>query len=318
MFLKLIGWSDQQIYDNTRRIANAEYQNILFGEFLPLLLGNSNPLPSYATSTKYDSSVDASMINEFATAAFRFGHTLLNGKFDRADPISGILLEAYLLRFNFEIDTLYKENPDMGMRSILKGMTLQSAQNFDNFITQDVTNFLFARPANNFMFGEDLVARNIQRGRDHSIQGWAAYRSFCGLSSPRNWNERPAEISQNKWKTLSKLYISVNDIDLFPGSLAENTVAGGTVGPTFACIIGNQFSRLATGDRYFFTHSGNVGSRFTSQQIQDVRRVTMFDLLCNNFAIGVVQKKAFENPSSIKNPLTACSQAFSININNFV
>lgn len=284
-----------------------------------MLLGNSNILPSSATSTTYDSSVDASMINEFATAAFRFGHTLLNGWFDRADPYSGNLLEAYLLRFNFEIDTLYKENPDFGMRSIIKGMTLQSAQAFDNFVTQDVTNFLFARPANNFLFGEDLVARNIQRGRDHSIEGWAAYRTFCGLSSPRNWNERPTEISQTKWDTLRRLYNSVDDIDLFPGSLAENTVAGGTVGPTFACIIGNQFSRLARGDRYFFTHSGNVGSQFTNPQIQDLRRVTMFDLLCKNFAISFVQRRVFENPSMILgNPLVECWQAFSININNFV
>jgi peroxidase len=259
------------------------------------------------------------MINEFATAAFRFGHTLLNGRFDRADPISGNLLNAYLLRFNFEIDTLYKENPDFGMRSILKGMTLQSAQSFDNFITEDVTNFLFARPANNFLFGEDLIARNIQRGRDHSIQGWAAYRESCGLASPRNWNDKPAEISLTKWSTLKRLYVSINDIDLFTGSLAENPVAGGTVGPTFACIIGNQFSRLARGDRFFFTHSGNVGSKFTTSQIQELRRVTMFDLLCKNFAIPYVQRRPFENLSiTADNPLVECWNSFSININSFV
>jgi hypothetical protein len=44
------------------------------------------------TSTFYNPNLDASIVNEFSSAAFRFGHTLLNGRFDRVDPSSGSLL----------------------------------------------------------------------------------------------------------------------------------------------------------------------------------------------------------------------------------
>ena len=39
-------------------------------DILPGLFGHSN---------KYDSKVDPTIINSFATAAFRFGHTLIQG-----------------------------------------------------------------------------------------------------------------------------------------------------------------------------------------------------------------------------------------------
>ena len=53
-------------------------------------------------------------------------------------------------------------------------------------------------------------------------------------------------------RLICSFFRSPADIDMFTGALSERPVYGGLVGPTNACILGNQFRRLKLGDRFFY------------------------------------------------------------------
>lgn len=67
-------FQDEIIYQETRRLVSAEMQNIVYGEYLPTVLG-VDYMRTYSLiveeETRYDESVDPGILNPFATAAFR-------------------------------------------------------------------------------------------------------------------------------------------------------------------------------------------------------------------------------------------------------
>jgi len=59
---------------------------------------------------------------------------------------------------------------DGGIDSLIRGLSGQSIQQYDRFITDQVTVHLFAEHPPRGV-GTDLISLNIQRGRDHGIPG---------------------------------------------------------------------------------------------------------------------------------------------------
>ena len=75
-------WDDEILYQEARRIVSAEIQHITYNEWLPIVLGRSVMkqfnllLKPFGFTHDYDPNVNPSIINAFATAAYRF-HTLI-------------------------------------------------------------------------------------------------------------------------------------------------------------------------------------------------------------------------------------------------
>ena len=78
-------WGDERLYQEARRILVAEMQHITYNEWLPIVLGTGfmeelDILPlTHGHSSKYSDAINPTILNSFATAAFRFGHTLIQG-----------------------------------------------------------------------------------------------------------------------------------------------------------------------------------------------------------------------------------------------
>ena len=72
-------WNDETLYQEARRIVIAQLQHITYNEFVPELVGDFSlsPLTSNDYFTGYNGSVSPQITGEFATAAFRMGHSLI-------------------------------------------------------------------------------------------------------------------------------------------------------------------------------------------------------------------------------------------------
>ncbi|VDO68004.1 unnamed protein product [Haemonchus placei] len=76
---------------------------------------------------------------------------------------------------------------------------------------------------------------------------------------------------------VAQLYRTPDDLDLYVGGVLEEPIEGSLVGPTFACIIAEQFVRLRDGDRFYYENEGV----YTSAQLAALKAVTLSWVLCN-------------------------------------
>lgn len=107
-------WTDEQLYQQGRKIVGAIAQRVTFTEFLPRVLGldylnkfGLNLLTS-GYYDKYDPKCSATIFNEFAAAVFRFGHSLIRPAFERLGRSFRAVDEPLRLRKAFfNSDMLY-------------------------------------------------------------------------------------------------------------------------------------------------------------------------------------------------------------------
>ena len=139
-------FSDERIYQEARRINVAQYQSVVYGGYLPVVLGSQNivGLELDRDGSDYDDSVDPTMTTEFATAAYRFGHSMIQGLVERFKTDNSGLFDNYHLHdVFFNTDVLKQNNGgQLGFEQILMGLVTQAAQTCDKEVKEYSFNFL--------------------------------------------------------------------------------------------------------------------------------------------------------------------------------
>ncbi|MFP4121402.1 MAG: peroxidase family protein [Coleofasciculus sp.] len=280
---------DNYIYQTTRRIVGAQIQAITYNEFLPLLLGEGAIDPH----SGYDETVNPSISNEFSTAAYRVGHTMLSSELQRINN-DGTSAGSISLRDSF-FNT--QEITDNGIDSLLLGLASQKSQTIDALLVDDIRNFLF--PAGTG--GLDLAAVNIQRGRDHGLPSYNEARRGLGLGGYTSFDQitSDAEIAQ-RFRDIygtSDGQDNIDLVDLWIGGIAEDAYNSGMVGELFNVIISDQFQRLQDGDRFFY-----LADQDLLNLVPDIGDTRLSDIIRRNTDITNIQDNAFIVAKDVPEP----------------
>ena len=177
--------NDEILFQEAKRIVIAELQHVTYNEFLPGVLDNFHMstfnLWSRPTGHAdfYNPNLDPRTINAFGVAAYRMGHSLVRntvGHLGNGAPIT------FPVSQHFEVPNLMYHG---GYELMARWMSREPKSRSDRFLVDGIRNRLFENFAIPGPLAEtpslDLGALNIQRGRDHGIPSYNAYRRFCGL-----------------------------------------------------------------------------------------------------------------------------------------
>ncbi|XP_058116226.1 peroxidase-like [Anopheles ziemanni] len=305
-------WDDERLFQEARQINIAQYQSIVYYEWLPIYLGRDNMvafgvLPETATAghvRDFDPDVDPSVSNAFATAAFRFFHNLIAGHLDLVEestqPTGSIRLSDWLDKpAVLEMDGKYE--------GLSRGMTTQAHDRPNIHLSPEVKHFLFRRGK---PVGVDLKAIDIQRARDHGLASYNDYREHCGLQRVNKWEEFEELLRPVSAPLLQTQYPLVDDVELAVAGALERHHGDGMAGETFNCLLLDQFRRTRVGDRFFFEN----GNTFNTRQLYEIRKASMARVLCDN-TVGMteIQQDAFFLVSE-SNPVVSCTQFPSQNL----
>ncbi|MCA9037799.1 MAG: peroxidase [Planctomycetaceae bacterium] len=283
--------SDEEIYQQARSIVIGEIQAITYNEWLPSLLG-----PGAMTRYDgYDPLVNPGISNEFATAAFRFGHSQLGDDIEFLDNDGMESREAVSLSHAFFNPDLIRET---GIDPVLKYLASDPSGEVDTEIVDSVRNFLFGPPGAG---GLDLAALNIQRGRDHGLADYNSVREAVGLPRVQSFSEITSDIGLQQ--KLENLYGDVDNVDLWVGGLAEDHISGSSLGETFQTIIVDQFERLRAGDRHWYQN------QFSGRLLNQINRTSLSEIIERNTQLTNLQNNTFFFRASISGTVAHAGNA---------
>ncbi|KAE9420028.1 hypothetical protein Angca_005703, partial [Angiostrongylus cantonensis] len=266
-------WTDEELFQAARRWLIATLQKIIFYDFLPALI-NEEVKPY----TKYMPHVPPGISHAFASAAFRFPHSIV-------PPAMILRKNVNACEFREEVggfpalrlcqnwwnaqDIVQEYTVD----EIILGMASQVSEADDIIVVEDLRDYIFG-PMHFTRL--DVVASSIMRGRDNGLPSYNMLRKAFNLPE-KTWktiNPKLYQTNREMFDKLEALYGDINYLDAYVGGMLE--VNNGP-GELFKAIIKDQFERLRDSDRFWFENRQN--DLFTDEEIKKIHKTTLRDII---------------------------------------
>lgn len=300
-------WTDEQLFQAARRINIAQYQAIIYNEFLPsiLLVDNVRVGPYHG----YDATVDPTCSHLFAFA-FRFGHTTVPNVYGLKNrcnkPAFNSTRDGPRSGQSFGGEMHADQIAQVGKPSnIWHAMLFEKSRKVDPQFPESLRT---VRGANT-----DIIAANQFRAAEHGIPGYNNVRKhYHGapfadlydypLCSPGRNSPGPDPLACFLFinsnitiaNTLRNLYGKIDKINFYTAVVAEEPRLA-AIGQTSARIIAEQMKRIRDADRWFF--EGNDAG-FTRLEVLALKYFTKFShILSRNFPEVNVPADAFYAPN---------------------
>ncbi len=292
-YAKKYGWTEDQLFEAARAITEAEWQKVVYKEYLPKLIGQY-ALDDY---TGYDSTVDPSIINDFTTVAFRFGHDQssqeqqpLNEDGSNATPGG---LTVFTLATAFIAGANGARNAE-DLDAWIRGQLSAHTQEIDGLVVDGNRNTLFGIGANGAPVTADLETFDIIRARDHGVASYNQLRAAMGLDTYSSFEEYAADngidVNSARFIALKNVYGGdINKLDAIIGGLLEEKYYDSQLGETFTKLIALQFENLRDGDQLYYEN------RFADDPklLAEIEATSLADILARTTGIDHIYRDAF-------------------------
>ncbi|MCY1280973.1 hypothetical protein D9M70_297690 [compost metagenome] len=156
-------WDGERLFQAARFTTEMQYQHLVFEEFARKVQPQVDVF--FNATQVYDTAINPAIVAEFAHVVYRFGHSMLTESVDRLDANfedagSMGLIDAFLNPLAFNNDGALSAAEAAG--NIVRGMTRQTGNEIDEFVTEALRNNLLGLPL-------DLATINLARGRDTGV-----------------------------------------------------------------------------------------------------------------------------------------------------
>jgi Ca2+-binding RTX toxin-like protein len=163
-------WNGERLFQAAKVFTEMQYQHLVFEEFARKIQ------PNIDVFINIDMTINPAIFAEFAHVVYRFGHSMLTETVDRFDANFGLvgadggadpgmqqlgLIAAFLNPLEFVASGV---DAAEATENIIRGMTRQSGNAIDEFVTEALRNNLVGLPL-------DLAVLNLARGRDTGVPG---------------------------------------------------------------------------------------------------------------------------------------------------